>query len=120
YRLSRALARAFPGRAIVDTFDLEEYAEAGRCTALQRATPHAQIETGWRRTRGLQRSVVSGVFDVRWEDREFVVARATWPEGYRSRESWYVIGAERGAVEAFTSAVCTFCNEPRQAVLAFR
>jgi ATP-dependent 26S proteasome regulatory subunit len=63
---------------------------------------------------------VSGVFDVRWEGQDFVVAHAKWPEGYRQHECWYVVGGDRGAVETFTNAVCEFCNEPRHAVLAFR
>ncbi|MBX3189665.1 MAG: ATP-binding protein [Labilithrix sp.] len=123
YRLSLALASAFPGKAVVaiaETFDLETYARAGGCTATPRATPHAQIEAGWRRNQGLWHSVVSGVFDVRWKEHDLVVAHARWVEGYRPTTSWFVIGGDRAVVDDFTSATCEFCNEPREAVLAFR
>jgi AAA+ superfamily predicted ATPase len=123
YRLSRALAATFPERAVAeisDGFDLEEFVDAGQCESVTRKSPHAEVRTSWRRTHGLFAQLVTGVVDVRWKGHDLVVAHAKWPEGYRTTECSYAIGDNREVVEAFVAAVCAFCNEPRNAVLAFR
>jgi hypothetical protein len=123
YRMSRAIAAAFPDHAvveIVETFDVEEYARAGECEVTARRSPHAEIGSAWRRNHGLSHDLATGFFDVRWKGHDLVVAHARWPEGYRTSDCWYIVGVERAVVEAFTEAACAHCNEPRDAVLAFR
>jgi AAA+ superfamily predicted ATPase len=123
YRLSASVAAAFPGRSVIeigDVFDLEEYAGAGGCEAIRQATPHPEVFTTWRRKYGLVPTVKVGVFDVRWERQTLVVAHATWPEGYRTRERSFVVSEDRSLAERFATAVAEFCNQPRETVLAFR
>ncbi len=123
YRVSRAIATAFPERAVIEVsngFDLEEFAREGECEAVVRSAPHAEIRSGWRRRHGLWASVSTGVWDVKWKGQVLIVARAAWVERYSQTERWYVIAEQREVAAAFTSAVCDLCNQPRRAVLAFR
>lgn len=123
YRLSAAIARMFPGQHIVsigDPFDIEDFASEGHCTATPRSALHAEVETSWRRTHPLWRSIKNGAYDVTWEGGSFVVVKAKWPEGYRSREATFVVGADKESAEALVNAVCAYCNHPRDSVLAFR
>ncbi len=123
YRVSRAIASAFPERAVVevhDGFDLEEYAREGECTVVLRTSPHAEVRSGWRRGHALWSSVSVGVWDVQWKQQTLIVAHARWVERFSEAERWYVVAEEREVAAAFTSAVCELCNQPRRAVLAFR
>ena len=123
YRVSRAIAGAFPERAVIeisDGFDLEEYAREGACEVVVRPSPHAEIRSGWSRRHGLWSSVSVGAWDVRWNGKTLIVARAAWVERYSETERWFVIAEEREVAASFTSAVCELCNQPRRAVLAFR
>lgn len=124
YRLSRALALELRGKAVIEglsgTFDLEEYRAAGKCTVDARATPHPVTETEWSRTRGLSSYPRVGIFDVSWNGRQLVVARAEWPEGFRGTMSRHWVAADdRGVAEEFAHAVHAYCNEPHEAVLTF-
>jgi hypothetical protein len=123
YRLSRAVATAFPGAVVLelnDGFNLAEFERRGRCEARHRTIPHAQVLTGWRRRFGLSHSVETGVFDVAWEGEDFVVVVAEWRESYRTQNRAWVVARERTLAERFAAAVCELCNEPHEAVLAFR
>ncbi len=125
YRLSQALRSVFDERPVVEglaeVFDVEEFAEGGRCTAVLRSTPHPMLDARWGRAHGLQAHVDIGVFDVTWEGHALVVARAEWPEGFRGHvRRWFVAGETRAIAEDFANAACAYCNEPRDAVLAFR
>lgn len=123
YRMSRAVASAFPDKALVeisDTFDLEQYAGDRLCEATLRSSPYAAESSWWRRAHGISRSVSLGVWDVKWNDHDLVVVRASWPERFNETSRYYVVAETRQIVEDFTAAVCAYCNEPRRAVLAFR
>ena len=122
YRLSQALAAAFPERAIVQTsssFGLERFAAEELCTATLRPSPHPEIHTAWWRAHGLTASVSAGVWDVTWKDRALVVAHVTWPEGYSTRERSWIIADDRDVAEEFTRTVSAWSNEPRREVLTF-
>jgi hypothetical protein len=124
YRMSRAIADAFAGKAIIEglanTFDLDDYAAAGRCEARARASPHALLTVDWRRATGLHRSTELAVFDVTWEGHTLAVASARWRDGYSYTERHWVIADDHDVAERFASAVCAYCNEPRDAILVFR
>jgi hypothetical protein len=123
YRLSEALAAAFPERAIVQTtsaFGLESFAAEGLCEARIRPSPHPEIHTHWRRAHGLSPSVSVGIWDVTWNNRALVVAGAAWPEGYSSKERSWIIAEDRNVAEEFTRTVCAWSNELRREVLTFR
>lgn len=123
YRLSRAIGDTFADRAVIEitgTFDVEEFASAKRCEIAPRVVPHPKMETSWQRDHGLHRSMETGLYDVRWDDRELIAMRAEWVEGYHRTHGWYVIAEDRAVAEAFTRAVCEYCNHPHATVLAFR
>lgn len=123
YRVSRALAAAFPNHALVaieNTFDPEEFARVGRCTIAPRTSPHAELATSWRRNHGLGNGLRTGMYDVTYEGHSFVVAQARWLDGYQTASSWYVLGEDRAATERFVAVVCEYCNTPHDAVLVFR
>jgi hypothetical protein len=123
YRLSRALASAFRGKAIVeglsDPFDLDEYATAGKCVVKHRISPHGFIATDWSRSHGLSRSTETAVADVTWEGDEVVVARARWSEGWSTKVRHWVIADDEALARRFADAVSAYCNEPHDAVLTF-
>jgi hypothetical protein len=123
YRLSGAVARMFPGKHVIeigDPFEIDEFASGGQCTAKPRTTPHAAIATTWRRTQPLWTAVANGAYDVTWKNTSFVVVTAKWPEGYRSRDTSFVVGPDRATTEELVDAVCAYCNHPQESVLAFR
>jgi AAA+ superfamily predicted ATPase len=123
YRLSRAVATAFPGAGVLevkDGFDLAEFERRGRCETRRRTIPQAQVLTGWRRGWGLWHSVETGVFDVTWEGEDLVVVVAEWPESYRTQSRSWIVARDRTLAQRFAAAVCELCNEPHEAVLAFR
>ncbi|MBX3207162.1 MAG: ATP-binding protein [Labilithrix sp.] len=123
YRVSRAVATAFPDKVAVElseTFDLEDYAEARLCEASLRSSPHAVESSHWRRAYGLSRNVSLGVWDVKWSDHDLVVVRAAWPDRYTEVTRYYILAETRAIAEGFGAAVCAYCNEPHRTVLAFR
>lgn len=123
YRLSRALAAEFAGKAVVeglsDPFDLDEYAAAGKCRVQHRASPHGFIETTWSRSHGLSASIQTAVADVTWEGEEVIVARARWPEAWNTKLRHWVIATDEGLARRFADAVSAYCNEPHEAVMTF-
>jgi len=124
YRMSHAIAKAFADRAVVEignVFDIEDYIRGGHCEAQLRQEPYSQVQTHWRRTHGLSHALALGIYDVKWQGKELVVARAEWPEGFRGTVcKHYVIADDRALAESFTDAVCEYCNSPGNAVLTFR
>lgn len=123
YRLAAGIAGAFPGKhvvAIEHTFDVEEFARAGKCAATLRAEPHAEVVASWRRSGPLWNALRNGSYDVRWEEQDFVVLHGTWREGFDRFACWYAVGTTREATERFVDACARWCNDPHDAVLAFR
>lgn len=123
YRLSRAVARAFPGMAVVDgldqSFDVEELAEGGRCAVMVRPSVHASFATEWTRAHGLASRVVCSVLDVDRGDESFVVVTASWPEAWSRHHVRFLVGATEASARAFAAEVHAYCNEVRRAVLTF-
>lgn len=123
YRLSRALAELFPGKAVVEgltgPFDLDEFAAAGRCEVRPREGVHGQFRDEWSRAHGISRRALTAAFDVTWDAHALVVARAEWPEGYHHEKQHWVVADDRATAEAFAVAVSAHCNEPHDAVLVF-
>lgn len=125
YRLSRAVADAFPGKAIVEglssVFDVGEYARAGHCTLEPEAMPHIQSTTEWSRAHGLFTSLKTGIRRVGWQGQMLWVAKATWPEGYSGNKNrHWVIADDQATAERFANEVCAWCNDPRQSVLVYK
>ncbi len=124
YRVSRAIAAMFPGKAVVEglthTFDLHEYAATGRCEARPRGDIHAEFEAEWSRAYGLSRWPVTAIFDVTWESHALVVAYTRLPEGFQRKPRRWVVADDRETAERFVDAVCTYCNAPHDAVLVFQ
>ena len=124
YRMTRAIRDAFRGKAILEglshTFDLEEFAGAGRCEARRRARPHPAVQAEWSRRCGISEATQTALFDVSWRGHDLVVAQATWPEGYSRREQRWIVADSMAIARELAAEVCAFCNEPREAVLAFR
>lgn len=123
YRLSRAVADAFPGKAIVEglssTFDVGEYARAGHCALEAETVPHVQTSSDWSRSHGLWTSLKTGIRKVDWQGKRLWVAKATWPETYGTKERHWVVADDTATAERFATEVCAWCNDPRQSVLVY-
>lgn len=123
YRLSRAVADAFPDRTVIEglssPFDIDELAAAGKCEVRVRPAPHAFAETDWSRSHGLSSHTRLAVLDVTWNAQSLVVVRASWPEGWSSKERHWVIAEERAIAERFAVEASAYCNDPHDAVLTF-
>jgi hypothetical protein len=123
YRLSRALAELFPGKAVLDgltsPFDLGEFVDAGRCEARPREGIHAEFSDEWTRAHGVSRYTRTAVFEVTWESHALAVARAEWTQGFDRVTRHWVVADDRATAEAFAVAVSAYCNAPHDAVLVF-
>lgn len=123
YRLSRAMAAHFPGKAIVEglsgPLDLDELVAAGFCARTYRSTPHAQIKTDWTRAHGLTPETGIAIADVTWGEHRLTVARAQWKEGWDEKVRHYVVADDRAIAERFAEEGSSYCNEPHAAVLTF-
>jgi hypothetical protein len=121
HRLSRAIARAFPGKAIVEglksPFDVEEAARAGLCAIEPR--PTSEIHVQWSRAHGLTPSAVNAVFDVAWKGRAVVVVHASWREMFDTVHRNFVIADDPRVAEELAAAVSAYCNDPHDAILVF-
>ena len=146
YRIGRGLRAVWPDLHLVEgndsTFDLDGFAAAGHCTRTPCADVHLQMHTAWnapflvepevndswtppyvakagpkRGDGSLSRSTANGVYDVRWEGQELVVAVAAWSEGTCNHVHFWVLARERERAEAFLVAVCRFGHAPRQEIL---
>jgi len=124
YRMSRAIAEAFPERRVVEglthTFDIEEFSQAGRCEARPRSNPHPLMQAEWRRRKGISATAACAVFDVTWNGRSLVVVKAEWFDTFCHRTYVWVVAESRTVARELASEVCEFCNEPRNAVLLFQ
>jgi hypothetical protein len=110
YRIGRGLRAAWPDLSLVEgrdtTFDVDGFAAAGHCTLTPCAGVHLELHTTWnapflvepdvrdtwtppyvpktgpkRGDGSLSRSTANGVYDVRWDGHDLVVALAAWSEG---------------------------------------
>lgn len=121
YRLSREVALAFPGKAVIEglksPFDVEEAAAAGLCTLEPRDI--SEIHARWTRERGIHSRGVNAIFDVRWNGHALVVIVATWVERIDQQHRHFVVGDSRAICEEFASAVSAYCNGPHDAILVF-
>jgi hypothetical protein len=146
YRIGRALRAARPDLSLVEgddtTFDFDGFVAAGHCTRTPCAGPHLQMHTAWnapflvepdvheawtppyvaksgpkRGDGSLSRSTKNGIYDVRWEGHELVVALASWSEGTCNHFHFWVLARERELADAFVVAVCRFGHAPRQEIL---
>jgi hypothetical protein len=146
FRIGRQLRAAHPGLSLVEggdtTFDLDGYTAAGHCTREPCAGPHLEIHTKWnapflvepdvrggwtppyvatagpkRGDGSLSRGTANGVYDVRWEGHDLVVALASWSEGTCNHFHFWVLARERETADAFLVAVCRFGHAPRREIL---
>jgi hypothetical protein len=123
YRLSRAVARMFPTKAVLDGlgegFDIHELAHEGQCEATPRREPHPSFDVEWTRAHGLHEQPSCAVLDVKWRGGSYVVVAAEWPERWSIRKWSAVIADTDAAAHELAAAVFAFCNDPRSSVLTF-
>jgi len=122
--LGRLVKEHHPGKALLDgvgaSFDLLEFARAGRCEATLAKNEHAQLSTQWRRATGLHEEPVNAVYDVAWEGRALRVIVATWKMGWDKVHFSLIVGDDSTIVRKFAAEVCAYCNDPRPTVRLFQ
>lgn len=124
YTVSRRLAALFPSRTIIEgedgTFDLLEYAEAGKCEIIGDPGIYNQISASWRSERqAFDREIVNAWFQVLWNGHLMDVVYLTWTDaGYRTRFFW-VAAESRDLGERFIGAVCDWCALVHGEVLVY-
>jgi AAA+ superfamily predicted ATPase len=146
YRIGHGLRAAWPELQLVEgndsTFDFDGFAADGHCTRTPHAGLHMQLHTKWnapflaepnvnsswvppyvaqatpqRGDGSLSQSAANGVYEVRWQGHDLIVALAAWSEGTCNHFHFWVLARERAYAEAFLVAVCRHGHAPRQEIL---
>jgi hypothetical protein len=124
YFVSRELAAAYPGRAIIEGsdygFDLEDYHQAELCTLRRKPDVHNQVTTNWNGTgRGVSRKADNAWFEVSWEGHQLDVLWISWREGHCRERHFWIMADAREVADRFLITVCDWCSEVRGEVLVF-
>ena len=121
YHVSRALARAFPGRALLEgfdcDFDVEEFARDGGCSLATEGGVHNQFATGWDRERGITTAATHAWYEAEWEGHALDVVLMDWEDGCFRR--YWILAESRAVAARFFEAVCRWTPEVRGEVLVF-
>ena len=125
YQVSRHLAALFPSRFVLETdsgsFELDEFAERGRCTLTVSRAVHAQVTTDFRdRDKGAKARLVQGWRGVAWNGQLLEVLSIGWESGGCSQAHHFVIADREPVARAFFEAVCRDACELRDQVLVFQ
>ena len=125
YHVARELAKLYPEKAIIEGqswyFDVEEFAEAEKCTIVEQGSIFHHIRTLWDgpRKNPIQ-EMENAWLNVLWRGQLLEVVLISWTERcYRSRHHW-IIAEDRKTAETFFSEVCDWSAEVRGEILVFQ
>lgn len=123
WEMSRRLAHLYPDHYILETqdydFDLEEYAEAGRCSLHVLPDVHAQTEAIWPSAeKGAKLELRNAFAEVLWRGRRLHVLTVSYRDDCRETRR-YVIAEDMPTARAFFSAVCEHSSHVEGQILVF-
>lgn len=110
WEMSRRLHDLYPDRYILETqdydFDLEEYAQDGRCSIHVLPEVHAQLEAVWpSREKGAKLVLRNAFVEVLWRGRRLHVLTISYRDDCRESRH-YVLADDMATARDFFSAVC--------------
>jgi hypothetical protein len=124
YHVGRELAELHPEKIIIegetDSFDLEGFARAEKCSLVHETSLFNHIKTEWAGPGKTPRSTVENSWtNVLWQGHLLDVVLVSFTQRcYLSRHFW-IVADDRQTAEAFLSAVCEWSTEVRSEVLTF-
>ncbi|HEV3167069.1 MAG TPA: ATP-binding protein [Isosphaeraceae bacterium] len=122
YHVSRQLADAYPGRAILEgaecVFDVERFARAGLCQLRPDLSNHNQFWTTWNPETGVATGARHAWFEVEWKGHWLDVILMNW-DGCWDQHFW-VVADSRPIAERFFADVVGFNPEPEEELLVYQ
>lgn len=130
YFVSQKLAEWYPEAAIIEnesySFNLHEFAAAGKCTIWPQEPVHCQIETSWsKQEQKFEREIQRGWLNILWTDAEsgkehfLDVVYLSWSEGGYSTDRRWIVAESQPIGENFLRAVCTYCEDVHGEILVY-
>src|SRR6476619_8539805 len=106
YHVGRELAELHPDQAIIageaDSFDLEAFARAGKCSIVHETSLFNHLKTTWMGAgKDLQRSVENSWLNVLWQGHLLDVVLVSFN---RTRHHW-IVAPDRQVAESFFADV---------------
>ena len=124
YSIGQRLTAVYPNNAILETtdcsFDIEQYAGAGKCQLTPNTAIYSQFITYWHApTNQSYSNAGNACLNVAWEGHELTVFILNWSAGYSDIRSFWLIGDTQEIVDGFFSTVCQWNTEIRKEILVF-
>ncbi|MBL9135394.1 MAG: ATP-binding protein [Verrucomicrobiales bacterium] len=137
YHAGLRLRDGFPGKYILQcsacSFDLDGFVEAGHAlcryredgvfnevlTTWKGCNENGPMGACWTQETGIRRRALNAFLTLEWQGTTFEVLCLSWRELMREQRLFFILGPDRGPVDAFFEAVTRWTSTPHGEVLVF-